>query len=270
MKITKMHGLGNDFILTEEPLSDYAAAAKKLCARRLSVGADGLIAIAPSSAADVRMRIFNPDGSEAEMCGNGIRCFARYVYDHGIVKADSFTVETLAGVREPKLLLADGAVQGVRVDMGAPDFTPGKIPVLAEDPMDFEVAVGGRRVKAASVLMGVPHTVVFCGALADVDVGGLGTEIEKHHLFPRKTNVDFAEVISRDTVRIKTWERGAGHTLACGTGSTATGIIAYKKGFTGAAVKILVEAGELLIENTPDGRAFMTGPADYVFEGVTL
>ena len=269
MKITKMHGLGNDFILTEERADDYGRAARELCARRLNVGADGLIVVAPSAKADITMRIFNSDGSEAEMCGNGIRCFARYVYDRGIVKKKTMKIETLAGIIKPELLIEGGEVAGVRVDMGKPDFTPEKIPVLTDTPMDFEVAIGGKRIPAASVLMGVPHTVIFCENMEEIEIDKVGAEIEKHYLFPRKTNVDFAQVIDRETVRIKTWERGAGRTLACGTGSTSTGIIAYRKGLTDATVRILVEAGELLIENMRDGRAFMTGPAAYVFSGET-
>ncbi len=270
MNITKMHGLGNDFILTEEEMQDYSVIAGKLCERRLSVGADGLIVVAPSQVADIKMRIFNSDGSEAEMCGNGIRCFARYVYDKGIVKKQSMNIETLAGMMKPELLLVDGQVSGVRVDMGKPDFTPEKIPVLTDTPMDFTVTIGGRKMPVSSVLMGVPHTVVFCEDIESMEIDKVGAEIEKHYLFSRKTNVDFAQIIDRKTVRIKTWERGAGRTLACGTGSTSTGIIAYKKGLTDAVVRVLVEAGELLIENMPDGRAFMTGPAAYVFCGKTI
>ncbi|MDL2236233.1 diaminopimelate epimerase [Christensenellaceae bacterium OttesenSCG-928-K19] len=270
MKITKMHGLGNDFILTEEVMPDYSTAAQALCARRLSVGADGLVVVSPSTAADVRMRIFNADGSEAEMCGNAIRCFARYVHDRGIVKTDMMTVETLAGIMKPQLLLEDGAVVGVRVDMGRPELAPEKIPVLTDTPLDFEVTADGRRFNASIVLMGVPHTVLLCDGLDEIDIEKIGSEIETNPLFPRKTNVNFAEVTAKDAVRVRTWERGAGRTLACGTGACATGVIARAKGLVDDTVKILVEAGELLIENMPDGRVFMTGPAAYVFEGVTL
>lgn len=267
MKITKMHGLGNDFIVTEELLDDYAAAARKLCRRRLDVGADGLVVVAPSETADIRMRIFNADGSEAEMCGNGIRCFARYVYDKGIVKKTRMAVETLAGVIKPELLLEDGKVVGVRVDMGAPDFTPENIPVQVDTPMDFEVMVDDRRFAVSAVLVGVPHTAVFCDALEAADIDRVGPQIETHPLFPRKTNVNFVQVVDAETIRMETWERGAGRTLACGTGACSVAEIAARKGLVDDRVRIQLVAGELVIERMPDGRLFMTGPAAYVFTG---
>ncbi len=270
MKITKMHGLGNDFILTEEVREDYAAPARALCRRRLSVGADGLVVVAPSQVADIRMRIFNADGSEAEMCGNSIRCFARYVYEKGIVAKNSMEIETLAGIMKPELIIEDGRVTAVKVDMGKPDFTPEAIPVLSDTPMDFEVPVGGKRFAASSVLMGVPHTIVFTDAVADVEIEKVGPEIEKHYFFPKKTNVNFVEVVDDGTVKMRTWERGVGTTMACGTGASAAGVITHKKGLTGSSVRVLLEAGELFIENAADGRVFMTGPAAYVFEGETV
>ena len=268
MKITKMHGLGNDFILTEEYAEDYAAIAKRLCRRRLDVGADGLIAVAHSDIADVRMRIFNADGSEAEMCGNGIRCFARYLYERGIIRQEEMAVETLAGVIKPQLMIEHGQVTGVRVDMGVPDYTPENIPVLADDPLGYSMETEDGTVELASTLVGVPHAVVF-DHVPDEDVARLGCKIETDKLFPRKTNVNFARVIDEGTVRVRTWERGVGRTLACGTGCSAVAAIAHKKGLTGPKVRVLLEAGELLIEDMPDGRVFMTGPAEYVFTGET-
>jgi diaminopimelate epimerase len=266
MKITKMHGLGNDFIITEEAV-DYHAAAVSLCRRRLAVGADGLIAVCPSDKADIRMRIINSDGSEAEMCGNGIRCFARYIYDRGIVKKENMEIETLAGIMKPQLITEGGEVKGVRVDMGVAELTPEAIPVLTDTPMDFEVPVGGRRFSMSAVLVGVPHAVVFCDSLEDIEVEKVGPQIEKHYLFPRNINVDFVEVVDGETVKMDTWERGAGRTLACGTGACSVAFVAKRKGFTGDRLRVQLEAGELLIEQVPDGHIFMTGPAEYVFTG---
>lgn len=266
MHITKMHGLGNDFIVIEERVADPAGLARGLCRRRLSVGADGLLLVEPSGCADVKMRIINADGSEAEMCGNGVRCFARYVYDRGIVKTPDMAIETLAGVVRPRLVVENGEVAAVRVDMGVPSFAAGDIPVLADDPLDFEVC--GQR--AASVLCGVPHTLVPAGDLETADVDGLGSRIEKDPLFPRGTNVNFVRLIDRHTAHMRTWERGAGRTLACGTGATGCAAILHKKGLAANEVDMHVEAGILHIELAPDGRAFMTGAAAYVFEGETV
>lgn len=266
MEITKMHGLGNDFIVIREKVSDAAGLARELCARHLSVGADGLLLVEPSDCADIRMRIINSDGSEAEMCGNGIRCFARYVYDAGIVKKTKMEIETLAGVIRPELVMENGGVQAVRVDMGAPSFVPEDVPVLAGDPLDFEVA--GQH--AACVLMGVPHTMVLVENVEETDIDTLGPRIENDPLFPRRTNVNFVEIVDRETVRMRTWERGAGRTMACGTGATGVSAILYKKGLAEHQIDVHVQAGALHIENAENGRSYMTGPAAYVFEGKLL
>ncbi len=267
MKITKMHGLGNDFILTEEYAEDYAAAAVHLCRRRLSVGADGLVAVAYSKVADAKMRIFNSDGSEAEMCGNAIRCFARYLYDRGIVRKEEMAIETLAGVMKPRLIISHGEVTGVRVDMGLPGFVPEEIPAKVDDPLEFIIGVGGKSFNASAVLMGVPHVVIF-GDFSDEEVCSIGEQIECHELFPRNINVNFATIVVGG-IKLRTYERGAGRTLACGTGSCAAAVIANKKGFIGNSVDILLETGKLHIDIEDDGRVFMTGPAEYVFTGET-
>ena len=266
MHITKMHGLGNDFIVIEGRVDDASALARALCPRRLAVGADGLLLVEPSKRADVRMRIINADGSEAEMCGNGVRCFARYVYDRGIVKQEEMEIETLSGVVRPRLIVENGGVAAVRVDMGVPSFAAEDVPVLAENALGFEVC----GVRAASVLCGVPHTMVLVDSLADTDVDGLGPRIEKDPLFPRGTNVNFVELADRSTAYMRTWERGAGRTLACGTGATGCAALLHKKGLADSAVDMHVQAGVLHIELAEDGRAFMTGAAAYVFEGETL
>lgn len=265
MHITKMHGLGNDFIVIEERVADPAGLARSLCKRRLSVGADGLLLVEPSETADVKMRIINADGSEAEMCGNGVRCFARYVYDKGIVKTPDMAIETLADIVRPRLVVKNGKVAAVRVDMGVPSFAAEDVPVLTNDPFDFKVC--GQR--AASVLCGVPHTLVLADDLETADIDGIGPRIERDPLFPRGTNVNFVQVIDRHTAHMRTWERGAGRTLACGTGATGCAALLHKKGLADSEIDMHVEAGVLHIELAPDGHAFMTGAAVYVFEGET-
>lgn len=269
MKFTKMHGLGNDFILLPEVPQDAPGVARSLCARRVSVGADGLIAAAPSDKADIRMKIFNADGSEAEMCGNGIRCFAKFVYDTGIVPKKNMSVETGAGIMYPELLFEDGQIAAVRVNMGKPEFAPDRIPVKAEDPLDFLVNVDGAVLPAASVLMGVPHTILYVEGIDEDTIAKLGSAVEKNEIFPKRTNVDFVELVSPDRIRVRTWERGAGRTMACGTGSCASAVISHKKDLAGRNVTVELDAGALQIQIDEDGTVYMTGPAEYVYEGET-
>ncbi len=270
MKITKMHGLGNDFILIDGPIENCDKIAVELCERRLNVGADGLIVVEKSEVADAKMRIFNADGSEAEMCGNGIRCFARYVYDNKTVDKLKMTVETLAGIISPEIIVCEGKPVGIRVDMGLPDYNAKNIPVIANDPMKMSVDIDDNELYLSSVLVGVPHAVVFTDKLDEEKIADIGAKIEKHVSFPRKINVNFAKLQGDNSIRVKTWERGVGRTLACGTGSCATALVAYKKGFVQNKVNILLDAGELLIEIAEDDRMFMTGAAQYVFSGETL
>lgn len=270
MQFTKMHGLGNDFILVdghEDDLSDIAIA---LCPRRTSVGADGVIAILPTDKADARMEIANADGSIAEMCGNGIRCFARYVYDKGLVKKPEMSVETRAGIMYPALILHDGKVEAVRVNMGKPDFTPENIPVTVPDPLQFSIDLDGAIVPASVVRMGVPHAVLYVNDISEETLAQLGRAIEQHSLFPEHTNVNFVEVLDDSTLRVRTWERGAGRTMACGTGSCASAVISQRKGLTGGNVTVVLDSGNLNIETEEDGTVYMTGPAEYVYEAATL
>lgn len=269
MEFTKMHGLGNDFIVLEQWPEDIAATARSLCSRHLGVGADGLLLVCPSDNADVKMRIVNADGSEAEMCGNGIRCFAKYVYERRIVHKTNMKIETLAGVVRPALTVEGGVVTGVRVDMGEPVFAPDQIPVLAVDPLSFKVEAAGEKWTVSTVLMGVPHTVVLVDDVAAIDIAALGPAIETNLLFPQKTNVNFVQVASGG-LRIRTWERGAGATMACGTGACAAAVVCHKKGLTGRKTRVMPETGALLIEWAEDGHVFMTGPAAHVFRGETL
>lgn len=265
--IKKMHGLGNDFVVMkdiEDQGSKYLKLAEKICKYRTGIGADGLIIALPSDVADIRMRIINADGSEAEMCGNGIRCFAKYVFEEGLVNKETFTVETLAGIMQPTLIIKDNKVEKVTVDMGEPDFTPEHIPMLAESSLKQKLMVDGQEVIVSSVLMGVPHTVVFVKDLDAIDLEKLGRAIEVNPIFPKKTNVNFVQIIDEEHLKVRTWERGAGATLACGTGSCASAIVASTLGKATRKVDIELYLGVLTIEFLPNNRVLMTGPATEV------
>lgn len=273
MEITKMHGLGNDFIVIdnrEGAAGDAASLARRLCHRRLGVGADGLLLLEDAEQADARMRIINADGSEAEMCGNGIRCFARYFHDRFAPDREEYAFATLAGIMRPRLEMKDGRVAGIRVDMGAPSFDRGAIPMAGEgSPLNVRLEAAGQTVTAHCVLMGVPHMVVPCDSVDDIDFAHLGPALEAHPQFPRKVNVNFVELTGPNTVRVRTWERGAGSTMACGTGACATAVVLNELGLTGPAVDIQLEAGCMHIERTAQ-TVYMTGPAEYVFVGELL
>jgi len=271
MKFQKMHGLGNDFILIDEldPLKyDLKALAIRLCDRHQGIGADGIILILPSEIADVKMRIINSDGSEANMCGNGIRCFAKYVYDHQINTAKSFTIETRAGIMIPELIVEDNKVLFVKVNMGAPQLERSQIPMTgaAGTVINEPLHIAGMEYKITSMLMGVPHTIVFADHLVEEDLIMIGKLIEKHPLFTQGTNVNFVEVLNDHEINLRTWERGAGRTLACGTGSCASAVASSLNGLTGKDVTVHLALGDLLIEWI-DGIVYMTGSASHVFEG---
>lgn len=268
MQITKMHGLGNDFILTQEMPAHPAQTAAAVCTRRLNVGADGLVLVLPSAQADLEMRIFNADGSEAEMCGNAIRCVARYAYDRGLVRTPAMTVSTRAGIMRPEIT-EDTSGINVRVDMGRPDFEPEHIPALLKDPVSFDFHLEGRIFEAGAVRMGVPHMVVFHDRLDEQAVQHLGPLISESPLFPQQANVNFVTRTGDASLSVRTWERGAGRTMACGTGACAAAVIASRTGRTPEEVTVEMEAGTLYIEVTPEA-VYMTGPAVYVFEGETL
>ena len=273
MKFTKMHGLGNDFLVIDARGmggADFIALAPALCHRQTGVGGDGLLLVLNSDAADIRMRIINSDGSEAEMCGNGIRCFAKYVYEQGIVKKTAFSVETLAGVMRPALLIEDGVVTGVRVDMGKPFLNCEEIPVEGTGRcIDRELTVNGQTLRFTSVLVGVPHTMIFVDNLTKVDIAGLGNAVEHAPVFPRRTNVNFVEVVDDHTVRARTWERGCGRTLACGTGACSTAVACALTGRTGRSVDVQIELGTLHIDWAADDHVYMSGPAEVSFVGET-
>ena len=260
MKFTKWHGTGNDFVIVngfEETISDYSAKAVEVCDRHYGIGADGLIMVLPSTIADVQMRIFNSDGSEPEMCGNGIRCFARYVYESGLINKTELCVETLAGIIRPNLLLENGRVVAVCVDMGEPRLLRREIPMTGT-PEDRAVgeslAIGGSTYRITCVSMGNPHCVIFTEDVESLDLAASGKPIEVHPLFPRKTNVEFAQVIDRRNLRMRVWERGAGVTLACGTGTCATVVAAVLNDLTDRKVKVRLDGGELFVEWREDNH----------------
>lgn len=280
MKFTKMQGLGNDYVYVncfEETVENPGEAAKFVSDRHFGIGADGLILIRPSEAADFRMDMYNADGSRGEMCGNGIRCVAKYVYDKGMTKKTSISVETLAGIKYLDLTVRDGTVETVRVDMGGPRFAPEDIPVEAEGAdviaapvwiADEADGIPGREYQMTCVSMGNPHCVVFVEDLDDLPMGRLGPLFENHPRFPRRTNTEFVEVLDRQTIRMRVWERGSGETLACGTGACASAVAAVLNGLADERVTVRLLGGDLRIEWDREGKkVYMTGPAEIVFDG---
>jgi diaminopimelate epimerase len=275
LQFTKMHGLGNDFIILDNRkcrIDDYSNLAKIICRRRFHIGADGILIIENSDAADLKMVIFNSDGSEAEMCGNGIRCFARYVYERKIVTKTDMTIETKAGIMKPSIV-ADQENPGgllIRVNMGKPELRRSMIPMTGEDTpvvIDEPVSVKGEIFEFTAVSMGNPHVITFVDKLPGEKLAEIGPLIENHPLFPKKTNVEFARVESPGHVTVQVWERGAGETLACGTGACATVVAGQMKNLLEGNVKVSLPGGDLLIEWDGMGPVFMTGEAEEVFVG---
>lgn len=269
-----MQGLGNDFIfidcLEETPEGNLSEWARKMCNRHFGIGADGLVLILPSETTDIRMRIFNPDGSEPEMCGNAIRCFARYVYEHGVVKKKAIRVETLAGIIVPEVSAEEGRVISVRVDMGEPLLERSRIPMTGPpgQVVNESVSVGGQNFYVTCVSMGNPHCVTFISDLKAAPLTEIGPMLETHQVFPKKTNVEFVQVLSRQEVNMRVWERGAGETLACGTGACATGVACVLNGLTDRRLTVHLAGGDLEIEWAGNNHVYMTGPAEYVFNGI--
>ena len=274
MRFTKMHGAGNDYIYVDcfqEPVpTDLPALARKVAHRRFGIGGDGLILIRPSEVADARMQMFNADGSEAEMCGNGIRCVAKYVYDHRICRRDRLRIETGAGVLSVSVEASGGRVVRVTVDMGEPILEAERIPTtLPGSPVvDVELAVDDRRLTATCVSMGNPHCVIFVDEATDELVHGLGPKIEVARCFPSRVNVEFVQVLGPGEVRQRTWERGAGETWACGTGASAVCVAGVLTGRTGRHIVNHLRGGDLELHwNETDNHVYMTGPAVEVFTG---
>ena len=272
MHFYKYHGLGNDFVLTMDLDGSVDASperAVKICDRHTGIGADGWMLIRRSDHCDIQMYLYNSDGSVAEMCGNGLRCFAKFVYDHRLVEKEDFTVETLAGVMQVHVTAEDGECRLVTANIGAPSFEKPAIPMVGEGCCDREtVTVLDRDFTISACLMGVPHVVVFGSTFHDAEVLKYGPPLEVSPLFPRKDNINFANVLDDHTVEVRTWERGCGRTLACGTGSCATAALCFRSGFTGPEVEIRLQEGSLWIRVTDEGIV-MTGPAALAFEGDT-
>ena len=273
MKFVKMHGAGNDYVYVngfETTIADPAALAREISDRHFGVGSDGLILILPSTCADVRMRMFNADGSEAEMCGNGVRCVAKFAHDHGLVAKDAISVETGDGIKQLQLFTnAAGKVERVRVAMGRPRLTRAEIPMTGApqaEVVDETLSVLDRTLQMTCVSMGNPHCVIFVDRVEEFPVAEYGPVIENHPFFPRRTNVEFVEVLSRGEVRQRTWERGAGETLACGTGAAAVTVAGVLTGRTGQVLRNHLRGGVLELEWRGE-EVFMTGPAVEVFAG---
>lgn len=267
MMFTKMHALGNDFIVIDERAgainSQPEALARKLCRRRFGIGADQMLLLSSSDVADFKMRIFNADGSEVEMCGNGIRCLAKFVWDRNLSEKPALEIETLAGIIRPEK--ANGLV---RVDMGEPVLEGRKIPVNANGfIVDYKLPVEDSTVKVTCVSIGNPHAVIFVDKASDFPVRHYGPKIENHPFFPKRTNVEFVEVLGDSEIRMRVWERGAGETPACGTGACAAAVASHIRHFTGRKVTVHLDGGDLFIEWAENNRIYMTGPAEEVFEG---
>jgi diaminopimelate epimerase len=274
MRFTKMHGAGNDYVYVdcfqERAPRDPARLSRAISDRHLGVGADGLILICPSERADARMRMFNADGSEAEMCGNGIRCVAKYVYDHGLVTKPVLTIETGRGILSLELETEAGKVRQVRVDMGEPILEAARIPTTlpGNPPIAVPVPLADHPFQATCVSMGNPHCVVFVEPITDAWVLGIGPQIEKHPAFPRRTNVEFVQVNRPDDVTVRVWERGSGETLACGTGTCAVAVAGSLSGRTQRRLTAHLPGGDLQLHwSESDNHVYLTGPAVEVFSG---
>ena len=272
LKFTKMQGCGNDYIYIncfEQTVEDPAALSVRLSPRHFSVGADGVILICPSDKADAKMRMFNADGSEGKMCGNGIRCVGKYLYDNGIARRDVITVETLSGIKTLTVFAENGVATRLSVDMGRAETAPEAVPVRADAPVvNGVLEVGGKEYKATCVSMGNPHCVVFRDDVDDMDIKAEGEQFERSHLFPESVNTEFVRVLGRNLLQMRVWERGSGETFACGTGACAAAVAAVLCGFCGKGEDITVHllGGDLVINYT-DERVIMTGPAVKVYDG---
>ena len=274
IRFYKMHGIGNDYVYIDcfnETVHDPSALAVAVSDRHFGVGSDGLILIRPSDVADCFMDMYNADGSRGRMCGNGIRCVARYLYDQGMVESPSVTIETLSGIRHLKLNFDGGCLRDITVDMGVPVLSPADIPALwgSEDPLvSVPVQAGPHAVELTAVSMGNPHAVLFVGSVEDADVEGVGRAVESHPMFPEKVNVEFVEILDRGTVRMRVWERGSGETMACGTGACASVVAGVLGGRLDREVLVHLRGGDLTVRwDAGTGTVHMTGPAVQTFFG---
>ena len=275
MHFTKMHGAGNDYVyvncFAEKAPADIAETARRVSDRHFGIGGDGLVLICPSERADARMRMFNADGSESEMCGNASRCVAKYLYDHGIAKKEELRLETGRGILTLRVELEKGKVERVRVNMAAPILKSSEIPTTlpGDPPVRAPLEVAGRKLEVTCVSMGNPHCITFVDEITDEWVLGVGPKIEVHPAFPRKINAEFVQVISPREIRMRVWERGSGETLACGTGACASAVAAVLNGLCERKVLCHLPGGDLTLEwSESEGVVYMTGPATEVFSGV--
>ena len=272
MKFTKMQGIGNDYVYVncfEEDIKAPSELSIAISDRHFGVGSDGLIMIMPSPIADARMRIFNADGSEAQMCGNGIRCVAKYLYEYGIKKSDRMTIETAAGLKTIELTTVNGGVTQIKVEMGTPELLRNNIPMLGENKqvINEPLQVNDSVLYVTCVSMGNPHCITFVDDVDSIILDVTGKAIENHELFPERINAHFVQQISTNKVKMRTWERGSGETLACGTGAVATGVACVLNNLTERVISTQLPGGELTVEWTDDNKTFMTGPAEIVFTG---
>ena len=274
MKFTKMHGLGNDYVYVncfEEKIDNPPAVARFVSDRHFGIGSDGLIMINPSKTADFEMEMYNADGSRGEMCGNGIRCVAKYVYDYGLTDKTQISVETLGGIKYLDLTVEDGEVSLVKVDMGKPELKSDLIPIISENEkvIDEPIEVDGQVYHMTGVSMGNPHTVIYVDDVKNLDLEKIGPKFENHERFPKRINTEFVHCIDRNTVEMRVWERGSGETLACGTGACAVAVASILNNLTDTRVTVKLLGGDLQIEwDREKDRVFMTGPATVVFDGV--
>jgi len=273
IKFTKMHGLGNDYVYIDainQKIENESSLAKFVSNRHFGIGSDGLILICKSEIADFKMRMFNSDGSEAEMCGNGIRCVGKFVYDKGLTNKTTVKIETLAGIKTLILNTKDGKVETARVDMGEPILEAEKIPVISTDKpvKNLELEAENKKFKFTCVSMGNPHAITIVENTKEFDVEKYGKVLEIDKAFPKKANIEFAQIVDRQNINMRVWERGAGETLACGTGACATAVACNLNGLTDRKVNIELLGGTLNIEwNETDNHVYMTGPAVTVFDG---
>ncbi|MBM3166806.1 MAG: diaminopimelate epimerase [Chloroflexi bacterium] len=284
MKFAKLQATGNDFILVDARASEFewAKLAKDMCQRQFGVGADGLIAILPSKRAILRMRLFNPDGSEAEISGNGLRCFAKYVVDRGIVSGHELTVETLAGIRTIETHESQDKVTRAEVNMGKPRFKPEDIPVRipggnaasgndSRPILEYDLSVSGKRLSLCFVSMGNPHAVAFVQEpVAIFPLSTIGPQVENHPMFPERTNFEVARILGQDKIEARVWERGVGETLSCGSGACAIAVASVVRGMTGGIVDIKLDGGDLTIGWDRVGEVYLAGPVEEVFTGEWL
>ena len=272
--VERYHGLGNDYVYVncfEEKIDNPPAVARFVSDRHFGIGSDGLIMINPSKTADFEMEMYNADGSRGEMCGNGIRCVAKYVYDYGLTDKTQISVETLGGIKYLDLTVEDGKVSQVKVDMGKPELEADLIPIISEreQVIDEPIEVDGKEYHMTGVSMGNPHAVIYVDDVKGLDLEKIGPKFENHERFPKRINTEFVHCIDRQTVEMRVWERGSGETLACGTGACAVAVSSILNNLTDTRVTVKLLGGDLQIEwDREKDRVFMTGPATVVFDGV--